>query len=327
MEVLAAGDTLAAWLQRRPPELDRRAAVEALLDILRSERVGHAGDESGYVRVLSASSVRSLRIPYLFLAGLSEKVFPPADREDRLYSEAEYARLIDAGLPFVARTERTREEMLLFYEAITRAGKRLYLSYPALDESAQPLVAQPVLAGGGTGVRSGANSAHRTGRSPSDSAGRRAGQRGRVPRQGDRHGAGGERGVAGGAVRVAGGEWRVSGEGRQERRDDERRTAVPRSSPPSPLPPSPSSVQPRRRPGVDLPSPGPRPLWARRGRACEATRHTITWRPGSPRSTRLPRPTWSVTPPARSGSSWNGFWRSSPWRTWPWSSTCSIAAG
>ena len=145
MEVLAASDTLAAWLQRRPPELDRRAAVETLLDILRSERVGHAGDESGYVRVLSASSVRSLRIPYLFLAGLSEKVFPPADREDRLYSEAEYARLIDAGLPFVARTERTREEMLLFYEAITRAGKRLYLSYPALDESAQPLLPSPFL--------------------------------------------------------------------------------------------------------------------------------------------------------------------------------------
>lgn len=145
IEVLEAGDTLAAWLQRRPPELDRRAAFEALLDILHSECVGHAGDEAGYVRVLSASSVRSLRIPFLFLAGLSEKVFPPPDREDRLYSEAEYVRLIDAGLPFVARTERTREEMLLFYEAITRATKRLYLSYPALDDSAQPLLPSPFL--------------------------------------------------------------------------------------------------------------------------------------------------------------------------------------
>ena len=107
--------------------------------------MGHAGDESGYVRVLSASSVRSLRIPYVFLAGLSEKVFPPPDREDRLYSEAEYVRLIDAGLPFAARTDRTRDEMLLFYEAITRATKRLYLSYPALDESAQPLLPSPFL--------------------------------------------------------------------------------------------------------------------------------------------------------------------------------------
>ena len=132
---VAAGDTLAGWLARRPPELDRRAAFEALLDILRSERVGHAGDESGCVRVLWAASVRSLRIPYRFLAGLSEKVFPPADREDRLYSEAEYVRPIEAGLPLVARMERNRQEMLLFYEAITRATERLYLSYPALDES------------------------------------------------------------------------------------------------------------------------------------------------------------------------------------------------
>jgi RecB family exonuclease len=145
VEVLAAGDTLAGWLDRPPPELDRRAALGALLDILRHERVGQGSDESGFVRVLSAASVRSLRIPCLFLAGLSEKVFPPPDHEDRLYSEAEYQRLIEAGLPLVARAERTQEEMLLFYEAITRATKRLYLSYPALDESAQPLLPSPFL--------------------------------------------------------------------------------------------------------------------------------------------------------------------------------------
>jgi ATP-dependent helicase/DNAse subunit B len=144
-EVLKAGDTLAAWLNRRPVELDRRAALDALLDILHGECLGHAGDEGGYVRVLSAPSVRSLRIPYLFLAGLSERAFPPPDREDRLYGEAEYGRLIEAGLPLVARAERTCEEMLLFYEAVTRVEKRLYLSYPALDESAQPLLPSPFL--------------------------------------------------------------------------------------------------------------------------------------------------------------------------------------
>ena len=35
--------------------------------------------------------------------------------------------------------------MLLFYEAVTRATKRLYLSYPALDEAAQPLLPSPFL--------------------------------------------------------------------------------------------------------------------------------------------------------------------------------------
>ena len=153
MEVLAAGDTLAAWLQRRPPELDRRAAVEALLDILRSERVGHAGDESGYVRVLSASSVRSLRIPYLFLAGLSEKVFPPPDREDRLYSEAEYARLIDAGLPLVARsrTHARRDAVVLRGD---HAGRQAAVpELPGARRIGATAAAQPVLARGRAGVR------------------------------------------------------------------------------------------------------------------------------------------------------------------------------
>ena len=109
--------------------------------------------------MLSAESVRSLRIPYLFLAGLSEKAFPPPDREDRLYSEAEYVRLIDAGLPLVARTERTREEMLLFYEAATRATKRLYLSYPGVGRGGAAAVAQPVLERSRGGVRPGRNPA------------------------------------------------------------------------------------------------------------------------------------------------------------------------
>ena len=144
-EALMSADRLARWLDRDPPRWDRREALAALVDILASQRLGQGGDESGRVRVLSAGSVRALRIPYLFVAGLSEKAFPPPEREDRLYSEAEYARLIEQGLPLVARRERNREEMLLFYEVITRATRRLYLSYPALDESAQPLSPSPFL--------------------------------------------------------------------------------------------------------------------------------------------------------------------------------------
>jgi RecB family exonuclease len=145
MEAAAESDTLAGWLGRPPPELDRPAACDALLDILASDRIGHPGDESGRVRVLSAESVRSISVPYLFLAGLSERVFPSPDREDRLYSETEFLRLIEAGLPLVPRTERNRQEMLLFYEAVTRATKRLYLSFPALDASGQPLLPSPFL--------------------------------------------------------------------------------------------------------------------------------------------------------------------------------------
>ena len=190
------------------------------------------------MRVLGAESVRSLRIPYLFLAGLSEKVFPPPDREDRLYSEAEYLRLIEAGLPLVARTERTREEMLLFYEAVTRATKRLYLSYPALDEAAQPLLPSPFLERGRAGVRARPNPAHRADRLESDPAGRRAALPGRVPRQSGRHGAGRERGAAG---RADAGRRRRQGRGQRETSETEIRShqivsiRLPLSLVPSPL--------------------------------------------------------------------------------------------
>ncbi len=146
MMLVGEGDCLARWLGQHPPQWDRRDALAALVDLLGSERIGHGGDEAGHVRVLSAASVRAITVPYLFLAGLSEKAFPPPDREDRLYSEAESQRLIAEGLPLVARTERNREEMLLFYEAMTRATQRLYLSYPALDDAGQPLSPSPYLA-------------------------------------------------------------------------------------------------------------------------------------------------------------------------------------
>jgi len=144
-DAMDCGDTLADWLECQPPELDRREALATLQDVITTERVGFGGDESGRVRVLSATSVRALPVPYLFLAGLSERAFPPPQRHDPLYSEAESQQLIERGLPLVARTERNRAEMLLFYEAMTRATRRLWLSYPALDESAQPLLPSPFL--------------------------------------------------------------------------------------------------------------------------------------------------------------------------------------
>ncbi len=142
---LRTGDALARSLGRTPPELDRSEALAALVDTLQSVEVRERLDESGRVRVLSAASARALRIPYLFFAGLAERSFPPPDRHDRIYSEAERRRLIDQGLPLSARNERNFEEMLLFYEVMTRASRRLSFSYPALDEAAQPLSSSPYL--------------------------------------------------------------------------------------------------------------------------------------------------------------------------------------
>jgi ATP-dependent helicase/DNAse subunit B len=142
---LHASDRLARSVRRAPPELDRSEALAALVDTLGSVRVRPSLDESGRVRVLSAASARALRIPYLFFAGLAERSFPPPDGHDRLYSDAEQRALIEGGLPLAARTDRSFEEMLVFYEVMTRASRRLFFSYPALDEAAQPLSASPYL--------------------------------------------------------------------------------------------------------------------------------------------------------------------------------------
>ncbi|MBI2824095.1 MAG: PD-(D/E)XK nuclease family protein [Planctomycetia bacterium] len=128
-----------------PEQFDAAELLDLVSDIVDFEKLPAGDDEVGRVRVLAATSVRALEIPYLFFAGLSETAFPPPDRADRLYSEREYERLAAAGLPLVLRAERGQEEMLLFYEVITRATRRLCLSYPGLDDKGEPLLPSPYL--------------------------------------------------------------------------------------------------------------------------------------------------------------------------------------
>jgi ATP-dependent helicase/nuclease subunit B len=126
-------------------KLDRRALVERIEDICRTEELPRDSDDVGRVRVMAAAGARALDIPYLCVAGLAEKSFPATARDDRIYTAADHRRFNDKGLRFVERHERACEEMLLFYEVITRARRRLWLSYSALDEAAQPLSPSPYL--------------------------------------------------------------------------------------------------------------------------------------------------------------------------------------
>ena len=143
--LLDGADRLWSWLRRPAPELDRQQALAVLTDLLRRTSLPFRTMEAGRVRVLSVWTARPLRAPYVFLAGLSEKAFPLPEPADRFYTEQEIQHLIEQNLPLARRQDRTCEEMLLFYEAITRATRRLVLSYPGLDESAQPLAPSPYL--------------------------------------------------------------------------------------------------------------------------------------------------------------------------------------
>lgn len=127
-----------------PPQklrLDQFAA--RLSDLLANQTVPPVGTDKGRVLVLDAAQVRSLDVQHLFLAGLSEASFPRVRRDDCLYSEAERKRLNEHGLALGHRSSHSQDEMLLFYQVVTRARRQLVLSYPAVSAGGQPLFPSP----------------------------------------------------------------------------------------------------------------------------------------------------------------------------------------
>lgn len=145
-EALASADELAALIDEDAPQLDRAAMRTRVESLIQSERLPGDYDETGRVRVLNVATARSLSVPHVFLADLTEKSFPTPESSGRLYSDVEYQQLAKLGLPLKSAIDRQRDEMLLFYEAVTRATRRLYLSYAALNEKAEPLLPSPYLA-------------------------------------------------------------------------------------------------------------------------------------------------------------------------------------
>jgi ATP-dependent helicase/DNAse subunit B len=142
---LEASQQLETQLDGRPTLHSLSALIDRLDEIAAATALPSAHDDTGRVCVLSAASVRTLDVPYLFVAGLSERAFPAPFGEHHLYSAAECRRMNEAGLRFVDSHEWGCQEMLLFYEVVTRATRRLTLSYPAIDEKAQPLSPSPYL--------------------------------------------------------------------------------------------------------------------------------------------------------------------------------------
>jgi ATP-dependent helicase/DNAse subunit B len=144
-DALAASDVLSALVAEPAEEFDRARLRQLLDDVIRTEQLPGDHDEAGRVRVLSAVTARNLSIPFVFLAGLTEKSFPSPGRDDALYGDAERQLLIDQGLKLPSAADRFADEMLLFYEAATRADRRLWLSFAALNEKAEPLLPSPYL--------------------------------------------------------------------------------------------------------------------------------------------------------------------------------------
>lgn len=99
----------------------------------------------GRVRFLSAELARNLDVPYLFVLGLGERSFPRLAVSQPLFDEQERQTFKQAGLDFLCLSDLLPDEMLLFYQVVTRARRQLVLSYPAVDDKGQALLASSFL--------------------------------------------------------------------------------------------------------------------------------------------------------------------------------------
>jgi ATP-dependent helicase/nuclease subunit B len=93
------------------------------------------------VNAINAFDARQWEVPYLFVAGLLEREFPPAPREDLFFDDGERRALNASGLRFPDRDWRRWEERFLFYTALTRARGKLFLSHARWDAQGNPTLA------------------------------------------------------------------------------------------------------------------------------------------------------------------------------------------
>lgn len=96
-----------------------------------------SSDRADRVQVMAVERLRGRRFECVVLGGLSGDEFPRPERDDVLSAPSLAAVLAREGID-VGRRGGTAEERLLFYQAATRAVKRLVLSWQSHDASGRP---------------------------------------------------------------------------------------------------------------------------------------------------------------------------------------------
>jgi ATP-dependent helicase/DNAse subunit B len=120
--------------------LERRRFHSRLLSLASEAGLARTIPGPGRVRVLAAAQARHLEADHVFLLGLGERNFPRLTPPPSLLDEQERQDWRAAGIELSATDNLLSEEMLLFYQAVTRARRSLVLSYPAVDERGQDLL-------------------------------------------------------------------------------------------------------------------------------------------------------------------------------------------
>ena len=112
-----------------------------LRDALASTTYDLAPAFDGRVLVAGVTMVRGIPRKIIFLGGLVEGEFPARAPENVLLTEQDRRTLEDAGLTRAGF--HTSDEKTYFYQAVTLAREKLYLTYATLDEAARQLNPSP----------------------------------------------------------------------------------------------------------------------------------------------------------------------------------------
>jgi ATP-dependent helicase/DNAse subunit B len=119
---------------------DRAQFFRALSALAAEAGLARTPRGPGRVRIISAELARHVSVPHLFVLGLGERSFPNLAAKEPLFDEAERQAFNQAGLDLPCLADRLPDEMLLFYQVVTRARQQLVLSYPAVDDKGQELL-------------------------------------------------------------------------------------------------------------------------------------------------------------------------------------------
>lgn len=146
LEELDAWERLSRRLHAGPTMIDRAHFFRVLGSAAAEAGLARTPRGPGRVRLLSAELARVLSADVVFLLGLGEGSFPQLAAAEPIFDEAERQSLKSAGLDVACLGDRLPAEILLFYGLVTRARRRLVLSYPAVDEKGQKLLPSSFLA-------------------------------------------------------------------------------------------------------------------------------------------------------------------------------------
>lgn len=86
------------------------------------------------VNLVDALEARQWELPVVFVCGLTEGAFPARIQENLFFNDEERRALNRLGKASFKEAEfLNKEEIYLFYSAVTRAKEKLFLTYPACD--------------------------------------------------------------------------------------------------------------------------------------------------------------------------------------------------